>query len=126
MERDAIAEWRRALTRREPAYILFAKTSGSALSLPEPPGVGGLARQPFDIRMTRPLAPERVALRGDRSDLSRAIRVLQRQNRLLRAKFGIGWADATNFVLAEADRRGASAAALARALSVRLRGEPAS
>lgn len=125
MERDAIAEWRRALVGREPAYLLFAKTSRPALPLPEPPDVGGLARRPFDIRMTRPLAPERVALRGDHRDLSQAIRVLQRQNRLLRAKFGIGWADATNFVLAEADRRGASAAALARALSARMRVEPA-
>ena len=119
MERDAVAEWMRALVGREPA-----KTQPLQAALRQP------AARPvpaaFDIRMTRPLAPERVALRGDRSDLSRAIRVLQRQNRLLRAKFDIGWADATNFVLAEADRRGASAAALARALSVRLREEPAS
>ncbi len=124
MERDAVAEWMRALVGREPAYVLLAKTQPLQAALRQP------AARPvpaaFDIRMTRPLAPERVALRGDRSDLSRAIRVLQRQNRLLRAKFGIGWADATNFVLAEADRRGASAAALARALSVRLREEPAS
>ena len=124
MERDAVAEWMRALVGREPAYVLLAKTQPLQAALRQP------AARPvpaaFDIRMTRPLAPERVALRGDRSDLSRAIRVLQRQNRLLRAKFGIGWADATNFVLAEADRRGASAATLARALSVRLREEPAS
>lgn len=124
MERDAVAEWMRALVGREPAYVLLAKTQPLQAALRQP------AARPvpaaFDIRMTRPLAPERVALRGDRSDLSRAIRVLQRQNRLLRAKFDIGWADATNFVLAEADRRGASAAALARALSVRLREEPAS
>ena len=124
MERDAVAEWMRALVGREPAYVLLAKTQPLQAALRQPPA--GPVPAAFDMRMTRPLAPERVALRGDRSDLSRAIRVLQRQNRLLRAKFGIGWADATNFVLAEADRRGASVAALARALSVRLREEPAS
>jgi len=124
MERDAVAEWIRALVGRGPAYVLLAKTQPLQAPLRQP-AVGAVPAA-FDIRMTRPLAPERVALRGDRSDLSRAIRVLQRQNRLLRAKFGIGWADATNFVLAEADRRGASVTALARALSVRLREEPAS
>lgn len=123
MERDAIAEWIRALVGREPAYVLLANTQPLQAALRQP--AAGAVPAAFDMRKTRPLAPERVALRGHRGDLSRAIRVLQRQNRLLRSNFGIGWADATNFVLAEADRRGASAAALARALSARLRAEPA-
>lgn len=123
MERDAIAEWIRALAGREPAYLMLANTQRLHAVLPRP--AADAVPAAFDMRQTRPLAPERVALRGDRSDLSRAIRVLQRQNRLLRAKFGIGWADATNFVLAEADRRGASTAALAQALSARLRAGPA-
>lgn len=123
MERDAIAEWIRALVGREPVYVMLANTQRLHAVPPRP--VADAVPATFDIRKTRPLAPERVALRGHRGDLSRAIRVLQRQNRLLRAKFGIGWADATNFVLAEADRRGESAAALARALSARLRAESA-
>ncbi len=122
MPRDAIAEWRRALIRRESAYALFLKTQ----ALEPPPLVasaGGIVIKPFDLRKTREL--QAAAHAGDRGDLSRAIRVLQRHNRLLRTRFGMGWVDATNFVLEEAHRRGTSAALLARALSSRLRTEPA-
>jgi hypothetical protein len=123
MPRDAIADWRRALSRRGATYALFVKTQ----SLEPPPLVpspGGIVVKTFDLRKTRPLAPlPHVMHEG--GDLAQAIRVLQRHNRLLRARFGMGWVDATNFVLGEAQRRGTSAALLARALSLRLRTEPA-
>jgi hypothetical protein len=144
MPRDAIAEWRRALIRREPAYALFLKTreiTSPDLSPrrlcdrpPSPlegegrngqqPSNGGIVVQSLDLSKTRPLAPLlRITQEG--GDLAQAIRVLQRHNRLLRARFGMGWVDATNFVLGEARRRGTTATLLARALSLRLRTEPA-
>jgi hypothetical protein len=124
MPRDAIAEWRRALIKREAAYALFLKTR--ALEPPPlVPSPGGILITPFDLRKTRRLEATGHVAAGDRGDLAKAIRVLQRHNRLLRGRFGMGWVDATNFVLGEAQRRGTSAALLARALSLRLRTEPA-
>lgn len=120
MTRDAIAEWLRALISRERAYRALAQTR--PIELPSQRVVDRPLPSSFDVRRTRPLEPL-GALAGDRGDLSRAIRVLQRHNRLLRATYGIGWADATSFVLGEASRRGTSAATLARAVSVRLRAE---
>ena len=124
MPRDAIAEWQRALIKRAPAYALFLKTQ--ALEPPPlVPSPGGILITPFDLRKTRRLEGTGGAAAGDRGDLAKAIRVLQRHNRLLRGRFGMGWADATNFVLEEARRRGTSMTSLARALSLRLRTEPA-
>ena len=134
MARDAIAEWRRALMSRDPAYAMFAKTAaepsprhGERAGLRPPSPARGEGRngdstaiKPFDISTTRPLAPA-ARIAPEHGDLSTTIRVLQRHNRLLRARFGIGWADATNFVLGESHRRGTTATLLARTLSLRLR-----
>jgi hypothetical protein len=54
-------------------------------------------------------------------DFATAIRVLQRANPLLRARFGVGWVDAASVVREEAGRRGASAGHLARVLAAGLR-----
>jgi hypothetical protein len=122
MPRDAIAEWVRALTGREPAYAAFAQTYGLRVPVPLPPSAGGIRVQPLDLKkMRRPPGASESA----RSDLAQAIRVLQRHNRLLRVKFGIGWVDATNFVLGEAQRRGVATSSVARALSQQLRAERA-
>lgn len=125
MPRDAIAEWVRALIGRESAYAAFARTYALRAPAPLPPSAGGIRVQPFDLKKTRALRGSPGASDGGRGDLAQAIRLLQRHNRLLRAKFGIGWADATNFVLGEARRRGVPVSALARALSQQLRTEQA-
>lgn len=119
MARDAIAEWRRALMRRCSVYAMFAKTRGLALP-PQAGDAGGILLMPFDMSKTRPLASA-ARFASDRGDLSTAICVLQRHNRLLRARFGVGWADATNFVLGESHRRGTTATLMARAVSRQLR-----
>lgn len=125
MPRDAIAEWVRALMGREPAYAAFVQTYGLRVRTPLPPSAGGIRVQPFELKKTRALRRPASASESARSDLAQAIRLLQRHNRLLRAKFGIGWADATNFVLGEAQRRGVATSSVARALSRQLRAERA-
>jgi hypothetical protein len=69
------------------------------------------------------LARTRRLVAGSRDDFASAIRVLQRHNQLLRARFGVGWVDAASLVREEAGRRGASAGHLARVLAAGLRSD---
>jgi hypothetical protein len=123
MQRDAIREWRRAVGRWEsPQALAFTRPLETRAQ--EPAAIASPERwlDPRQLRRMRPIAevygPGR--LRGDRDDLTRAIRLLQRHNKQLRARFGIGWALATSLVLGEATRRSMPCALLARALAAGL------
>lgn len=122
MTRDPLDEWRRAMAKRHPRFMLASTPVDPRAFLrllsetnPKPP-----ATLP-SMRLLRPLDVRR---RFDwKGDLGETIRVLQRHNKLLSAKFGVGWVDATNVVMGEAQRRGTSMAALARALVAGVRAD---
>jgi hypothetical protein len=114
MERDPIREWRHALNRRQRKF--------AALTIPHEPRPFVMPAEvkgqgPLDLRRTRRLA----AVADWQLDLGAAIRLLQRHNKLLRARFGIGWAEVTGVLLGEAHRRGMSTENLARVLTAGLR-----
>jgi hypothetical protein len=117
MDRDPIREWRHALQRRNETWTL-----GEAhLAAPPQPFVlppDALDDGSFDLRRSRRLTVSEWQL-----DLGAAIRLLQRHNKLLRARFGIGWAEVTGMLLGEARRRGVSTENLARVLTAGLRDE---
>jgi len=122
MKRNVMTEWLRAMSRLTPAQGL-AWTEALAprpRDMPRFDVVGG-ARDPRALlRATRALAlSENEYARSD--DLARAILILQRNNRLLRARFGVDWAGAASVLSGEARRRGMSVASLARLLTAGLR-----
>lgn len=110
-KRDVIKEWRQALSR----YRIEHRPDEMQLLVPVPHDV--ISSTPAG--KTRPLRDP--ASRQD--DFVRAIRVLQRNNRLLLARWGVRWAEAAGFLQFEADRRGMSVALLASALTASLRRE---
>lgn len=112
-KRDAIKEWRQALSR----YRIEHRPDEMQLLVPVPHDVFSPPETP--VGRTRPL--RNPASRQD--DFVRAIRVLQRNNRLLLARWGVRWAEAAGFLQFEADRRGMSVALLASALTASLRRE---
>ncbi|MDP9238814.1 MAG: hypothetical protein M3P30_15680 [Chloroflexota bacterium] len=118
MERDPIREWRRALHRRQGKQRLAL----TALTVPREPGpfvmpAEAKGQDPLDLRRTRRL----TAVADWQLDLGVAIRLLQRHNKLLRTRFGIGWAEVAGVLLGEARRRGVSTENLARVLTAGLR-----
>jgi hypothetical protein len=119
VQRDPVREWRHALERREPRA---ARTLAQTL----PPAPRPIAL-PADLRVVdvRPLRRTRpLSVTADwRLDFGAAIRVLQRHNKLLRARFGIGWVEVAGLLLPEARRRGVSTEQLARVLAAGLRSE---
>jgi hypothetical protein len=120
MKRDPIAEWRRALGRRNWRAVALALP----VSAPPAPTVSPHSAPP-DLRTTRAITSESLRRRFDwRSDVGEAIRVLQRHNKRLGERFGIGWVDATNIVVGESQRRALPASVMARAIVSRL--QPAS
>jgi hypothetical protein len=119
VHRDPVLEWRHALERREPRNVRTL-----AQTLPQAPRPIAL---PADLRVVdvRPLRRTRpLSVPGDwRLDFGAAIRVLQRHNKLLRARFGIGWVEVAGMLLPEARRRGVSTEQLARVLAAGLRSQ---
>ena len=118
MARDPIREYHAALRRRTQGRITFRRRDVARrrrmAPIPE--------RPPLTIEDLE-LARSRRLVAGSQSDFASAIRVLQRHNRLLRARFGVGWVDAASVVREEAGRRGASAGHLARVLAAGLRSD---
>jgi hypothetical protein len=57
------------------------------------------------------------------ADLVAALRLLQRNGRMLRSRFGLHWSDVATAVRADATRRGFSMAGVARLLMARLRAD---
>ena len=112
-KRDAIKEWRRALSR----YRIEHRPDEMQLLVPVRHDVFTQSGTPAG--KTRPL--RNLAAKQD--DFAKAIRVLQRNNRLLLARWGVRWAEAAGFLQFEADRRGMSVALLASALTASLRRE---
>jgi hypothetical protein len=118
VHRDPVLEWRHALERREPRIVRTL-----AQTLPQAPRPIAL---PADLRVVdvRPLRRTRPLLVADwRLDFGAAIRVLQRHNKLLLARFGIGWVEVAGMLLPEARRRGVSTEQLARVLGAGLRSQ---
>ena len=113
MQRDTIREYQRALARRGETWTSTGMESAlpRVIAAPATPGARGV------LRGTRLLGVNANA----RDDFAAALRVLQRNNRLLQARFGLGWADIAAAVCGEARRRGFSTAAVARLLVAALR-----
>jgi hypothetical protein len=72
---------------------------------------------PSWLRRSRPVSGDSTIAEPN----AETILILQRANTHLRRRFGIDWADAAAVIFAEAHRRGAPPAALARVLSAGLR-----
>jgi hypothetical protein len=125
MKRDPIQEWRRALVRRATAPGREPRWSAITELPPLPAGVATPAGGTRMGDAAAALSGSRGLTAPSWSDFGAAIRVLQRHNKLLSARFGIEWADAATVVRGEAQRRGASAAALARLLVAGLRADAA-
>lgn len=117
-QRDPIREWRNALEKREHGGRRALRLAPHA-PLPRP-FVMPLDTQVgdrFNLRRTR-----RLDIAHDwRLDFGSAIRVLQRHNRLIQQRFGIGWVEVTGLLIEEARRRGITTASLARLLTAGLR-----
>ncbi|MDE3095203.1 MAG: hypothetical protein KGK07_04275 [Chloroflexota bacterium] len=115
MQRDTIREYQKALARRGETWTHTGIESAlpRIIAAPAAPGTGGV------LRGTRVLGVNADA----REDFATALRVLQRNNRLLLARFGLGWADIAATVCGEARRRGFSTAVVARLLVAALRSE---
>ncbi len=131
-----VEKWQAALARRRNRGARFARTisrsSLDALRLQptvpiQPrvaPNVGPQGGDPRDaLARLRQLGFAYLPqdLNDDRSDFARALRMLRRNNAMIRRRFGLGWADAANVVIAEAARRGMSTLAVARAMVADLR-----
>jgi len=126
MKRDPIQEWRRAMARRAITPVAESRRAAITQLPPMPVGAaatfgGGMTIRDAVAAMRR----SRVLTAPSWSDFGSAIRVLQRHNKLLRARFGIEWAAAAVVVGGEAQRRGASAAVLARLAVAGLRADAA-
>lgn len=119
MKRNAINEWKRALSHTStPQRLAWAQVFGAQRLTASrfEPTVPTMER---NLRATRELRARNIATQYD--DLGRAILILQRNNRLLRARFGLEWPGAASVVAGEAARRNMSVAALARVLTAGLR-----
>lgn len=116
MERDPIREWRDAIAKHG---------RGRAWTLAEPHRPQQPFVMPSDVQPVGPVdlrRTRRLTLASDwRLDFGAAIRLLQRHNRLLRNRFGIGWPEVAGLLLAEARRRGVPTESLARVLTTGLR-----
>jgi hypothetical protein len=112
-KRNPVREWRHAMQRRTDVRSMRRITPQVAdCETPLAPG-----ELPAWLRRSRDVAPGSTML----SQGAETILVLQRGNRLLQSRFGIDWADAAGVVFAEAQRRGASPASIARVLTAGLR-----
>ncbi|MHB8377222.1 MAG: hypothetical protein ACYDEB_09745 [Dehalococcoidia bacterium] len=113
MQRDTIQEYltRRARRGDRMTYSSIVSTLPRVVVAPLAPGDRAVSRGSRALRVnTNPT-----------EDFAAALRVLQRNNRLLQARFGLGWAEVASVVVAEARRRGFSTAAVARLLVAGLR-----
>jgi hypothetical protein len=125
MKRDSVLEYRHAMQRRTKRMGIKMRgpddwTAGLRdVVVERDPGFADRSVVPAWLRRTR-----RLAIAGQTSEeFGEAIRVLQRHNPLLRARFGVGWPEAAAVVHSEAQRRGASVVALAKVLAAGLRSE---
>jgi hypothetical protein len=122
-ERDPVAEWMRALARRNrgglrPIDMLDAPSEhAKAIAM----RTTAFDRTATDLSRTRLMSGDEIKRRFNwRIDVGDTIRTLQRHNKRLRAAFGVDWVDATNMVIGESQRRGIPASTMARALTARL------
>jgi hypothetical protein len=120
MRRSPYEQWMRALRRKEQRDVaalpaLTQVLAGDTWTYRDASEKSVAAE---DLLTLRPLASirGRSPFTDDTSDIDGAIRLLQRHNRELRTCFGMGWVDATQGVLGEATRRGASVTLVARKL----------
>ena len=127
-------QWQRALARRWGADAKLLRTFGSAKVAPpaltsadllvEPPSPAARDTLPDFMRRSRPLRLTHIpqaALKDDASEFAQSLRVLRRNNKLLLERFGVGWADAANVVLAESWRRSVPVLELTRLMTASLR-----
>ena len=116
--RDPVAEWRRALARKERTLRL---ASGAVAPFTVASSSITFDRAAADVSRTRRMSAEEIKKRFNwRADLAEAIRMLQRHNKRLQASFGIGWVEATDIVLGESRRRALPASTMARAVTAGL------
>lgn len=127
MKRDPIAEWRNAQRKRSMSnWLPVTRTfSGSDVMRPldsgrslVPLSFGSDTLAPTDLSTTRDLSISNPS--GE--EFATTIRLLQRHNKLVQARFGVGWPDAAIVLLAEAHRRGVSVAIVTRRCIADLRG----
>lgn len=122
MKRNVMKEWSNALTHT-PARQRNAWTQVLA---DQRRSLVAQASRPFTHdasslrRSTRSLSASDLPV-GKQEDLARAILILQRNNKLLNARFGLEWPGAASVIAGEAVRRNMSAASLARVLTAGLR-----
>jgi len=124
MKRNMMQEWTKAWTRaaggRRAAWSQLTPVQVEETVRGQTAGVGGGALRPVAaLRSARPLRAGDMDARQE--DLGRAILILQHNNKLLKARFGLEWPAATSVILGEATRRNMSAASLARVLTAGLR-----
>ncbi|HYM14658.1 MAG TPA: hypothetical protein VEZ14_03800 [Dehalococcoidia bacterium] len=125
MKRDVMKEWTHALSHtnaaRRGAWAQVFETQRRDMTRFEVvASPGGLHNAPATLRSTRPLRVSDT-LAGKKADVERAVLILQRHNRLLRARFGVEWPAAASVLCGEAARRSMSVASLARVLTSGLR-----
>jgi hypothetical protein len=111
-KRNPVKEWANVLQKRTNVRAMQHLAPAPETSEHHEPG-----ELPAWLRRSRDVTPGSTML----SQGAETILVLQRANRLLRARFGIDWADAASVVFEEAQRRAASPAAVARVLTAGLR-----
>jgi hypothetical protein len=124
MKRDMMKEWTSAFTRaaggRRAAWSQLTRAhADESMRLRASGAAGGTLLSATALRTTRPVRASNAETHTD--DLGRAILILQRNNKLLKARFGLEWPAATSVVLGESTRRNMSAASLARVLTAGLR-----
>jgi hypothetical protein len=123
MKRNMMTEWKRALSRTtRPQRMAWTQVfAEQRRGLVTPAAIAPSADDVATfLRSTRRLEASDTAV-GRQDDLGRAILILQRNNKLLKARFGLEWPAATSVVLGESTRRNMSAASLARVLTAGLR-----
>jgi hypothetical protein len=125
MKRNVMNEWKTALSQetgaRRGAWAHVIQLQRSELQRSRTAeAVGGTHRPWPMLQSTRPLRASDTPL-GKRDDVARAVLILQRNNKLLEARFGVGWPAAASVVCGEAARRNMSVASLARVLTAGLR-----
>ena len=122
MKRDPIAEWRNAQRKRSlkltPATLEGLRALGTSNRRPFSPSFATDTFAPTDLSTTRDLSISNPS--GE--EFATTIRLLQRHNKLVQARFGVGWPDAAIVLLAEAHRRGVSVAIVTRRCIADLRG----
>lgn len=120
MKRDPIAEWKNALRKRGSGFYLRSIASLRVL----PVAAHQLVPWPDSAGTDRDLgATRRLFLANPAGDeFATTVRLLQRHNKLVQTRFGVGWPDAAIVMLAEAHRRGVSVSAMTRQCIADLRG----